>query len=213
MVAWLLAALRSHGPYPVLVLSGEPGSAKSTVVKILRSLVDPNHIPTRVFPATVGLNWLPDIRLPETPRMADFAGWAAACETACWPPGTFLHAYSGNRQDALMDVIESDPVAESIRLLVSASQSWDGSAAELLLALEAVVGERIAKSKRWPGNANVLSKYVRRVAPALRRVGIEILFQRVGWGRRICISLGDDRVTTEKFCRHHINPLRCWVSG
>ena len=52
LVAWLLAALRNRGPYPVLVLFGEPGSAKSTVAKILRSLVDPSHIPTRVFPDT-----------------------------------------------------------------------------------------------------------------------------------------------------------------
>jgi len=35
LVAWLLAALRSRGPYPVLVLSGEPSSAKSTVTQIM----------------------------------------------------------------------------------------------------------------------------------------------------------------------------------
>ena len=52
LVAWLLAALRSSGPYPVLVLSGEPGSAKSTVAKILRALADPSYVPTRVFPNT-----------------------------------------------------------------------------------------------------------------------------------------------------------------
>ncbi len=30
------------------------------------------------------------IRLDRLPRMADFALWAAACETAFWSPGTFL---------------------------------------------------------------------------------------------------------------------------
>ena len=40
-VAWLLAALRDTGPYPLLVLTGEQGSAKSTAAKLLRSLVDP----------------------------------------------------------------------------------------------------------------------------------------------------------------------------
>jgi hypothetical protein len=30
VIAWLLAALRDRGPYPVLVLSGEQGSAKTT---------------------------------------------------------------------------------------------------------------------------------------------------------------------------------------
>src|SRR6516165_9812064 len=41
-VAWLLAALRSVGPYPVLVLLGEQGTAKSTFARIMLSLVDPN---------------------------------------------------------------------------------------------------------------------------------------------------------------------------
>ena len=40
-VAWLLASLRDMGPYPLLVLTGEHGSAKSMGAKLLRSLVDP----------------------------------------------------------------------------------------------------------------------------------------------------------------------------
>lgn len=47
VVAWLLAALRDRGPYPVLVVNGEQGSAKSTLTKILRSLVDPSTAPLR----------------------------------------------------------------------------------------------------------------------------------------------------------------------
>ena len=49
-VAWILAALGSDGPYPVLVLTGEQGSAKSTCARILRSLVDPHHAPLRSVP-------------------------------------------------------------------------------------------------------------------------------------------------------------------
>ena len=48
--AWLLAALRDRGPYPVLVLSGEQGSAKSTFAAILRALLDPNTAPLRALP-------------------------------------------------------------------------------------------------------------------------------------------------------------------
>src|SRR5262249_30230503 len=47
---WLLAALRDRGPYPILVVSGEQGSAKSTFTTILRSLVDPNTAPLRALP-------------------------------------------------------------------------------------------------------------------------------------------------------------------
>ena len=50
VVAWILAALRNCGPYPVLVLSGEQGSAKSTFSAILRSLLDPNSAPLRALP-------------------------------------------------------------------------------------------------------------------------------------------------------------------
>ena len=50
VVAWLLAALRDCGPYPILKVWGEPGSAKSTTVEILRALVDPNKASKRRFP-------------------------------------------------------------------------------------------------------------------------------------------------------------------
>ncbi|MDR3499935.1 MAG: hypothetical protein P4L72_12005 [Parvibaculum sp.] len=50
VVAWVLAALRSHGPYPVIVLSGEQGSAKSTFSEIVRALIDPNVAPLRALP-------------------------------------------------------------------------------------------------------------------------------------------------------------------
>jgi hypothetical protein len=42
IVAWLLAALRDRGPFPVLVVTGQHGSAKSTLLQILRQLIDPN---------------------------------------------------------------------------------------------------------------------------------------------------------------------------
>jgi hypothetical protein len=49
-VAWLLAALRDRGPYPVLALCGVQGAAKSTFTAMLRSLVDPNTAPLRALP-------------------------------------------------------------------------------------------------------------------------------------------------------------------
>jgi hypothetical protein len=48
-VSWLLAAFRDRGPYPVLALSGEQGSAKSTFSAILRALIDPNTAPLRAL--------------------------------------------------------------------------------------------------------------------------------------------------------------------
>jgi hypothetical protein len=58
IVAWLLAALRPVGPYPVLALAGEPGSAKSKAARLLRSLVDPNLAALRSAPRDEGDLWI-----------------------------------------------------------------------------------------------------------------------------------------------------------
>lgn len=50
LLAWLVGSLMPSGPYPVLVLTGEQGSAKSTVARMIRSLVDPSTIPLRSLP-------------------------------------------------------------------------------------------------------------------------------------------------------------------
>lgn len=50
VVAWILAALRNRGPYPVIALSGEQGSAKSTFSGLVRSVLDPNTAPLRALP-------------------------------------------------------------------------------------------------------------------------------------------------------------------
>jgi hypothetical protein len=47
IVAWLLAALRPKGPYPLLAISGEQGSAKTLLSKLLKALIDPNAAPVR----------------------------------------------------------------------------------------------------------------------------------------------------------------------
>jgi hypothetical protein len=50
VVAWLLAALRAGGPYPLFALSGEQGSAKTVLSKLLRALIDPSVAPVRALP-------------------------------------------------------------------------------------------------------------------------------------------------------------------
>jgi hypothetical protein len=76
LVAWLVAALRERGPYPVINVTGEAGSAKSTLLTILRNLIDPNEAGVRAPPRDErdlfitannsyllpydNLSWLPD---------------------------------------------------------------------------------------------------------------------------------------------------------
>jgi hypothetical protein len=121
--------------------------------------------------------------------MADFALWATACETALWPARTFWSAYCGNRDEAVDGVIDSDPIAAAVRVLMSTRTEWMGKASELLGALGDVVGERDAKAKTWPDSPRALSGRLRRAATFLRTVGIEISFGREGRARTRTITI------------------------
>jgi putative DNA primase/helicase len=50
VTAWLVAALRDRGPYPVLVVNGEQGAGKSVFCRMLRLLADPSAAPIRAVP-------------------------------------------------------------------------------------------------------------------------------------------------------------------
>jgi hypothetical protein len=306
VVAWALACLRDRGPYPVIVLSGEQGSAKSSFSAILRSLLDPNTAPLRALPREIrdlfiaasnghvlafdnlsvlppwisdtlcrlatgggfavrqlytdqdevlfdaarpvvlngiedfvsrpdladralfltlepipeehrrseaelwaafeaerprilgalldamveGLRRLPETRLLKLPRMADFATWATACETALWPAGTFCSAYSGNRDDVVEAVIEADPIATAVRTLMAERVEWTGNATKLLRALDEMAADRVARSKEWPSGPRALSGKLRRAATCLRKIGIDIVLdKREGKGRTRIIRI------------------------
>jgi hypothetical protein len=49
IISWLYYAFHPTGPYPILILHGEQGSAKSTTAKILRDLIDPSSSPLRTL--------------------------------------------------------------------------------------------------------------------------------------------------------------------
>lgn len=300
IVAWLVAALNPRGPFPILIINGEQGSAKSLTMRLLRSLVDPNASPNRgeprderdlmvsadnawtitldnlskvspwlsdalcrlstggglstrklhsdrdevVFDAQrpIILNGIPDLaarpdlgdraiamtlpaipedrrrveaeflsefedarpailgalldgvssglrnlrttRLERLPRMADFAQWISAAEPGLgWEPGAFIRAYAENRSLAVEVVIENNAVAKAIRSL-AAERSWEGSASELLPLLENRVSETTRRHRSWPTSPSALGGWLGRLAPALRNVGVDLRFMRVGKGRR-----------------------------
>ncbi|MDQ3748665.1 MAG: DUF3854 domain-containing protein [Acidobacteriota bacterium] len=50
ILAWLVNCFRPDYPFPILNISGEQGTAKSTATKVLRELVDPSLAPFRSAP-------------------------------------------------------------------------------------------------------------------------------------------------------------------
>ena len=297
VVAWLLAALRPGGPYPLLAVSGEQGSAKTVLAKILRALIDPNAAPVRTAPreerdlfiaagnghllafdnlsdlpacvsdalcrlasggsfavrqlytdrdevlfqaarpiilngiediitrpdladraiflnlphlqeerrraenemwcdfvsaqphilgallnaASHGLRALPEVRLQQLPRMADFALWASACETAFCPTGGFLHAYKANRRSAIENVVDADPVAARIRDIMAERTMWSGNASDLLrVGAHPSRDDASRTDVGWPKSPRALAGRLRRVQTPLRALGIDISFGREG---------------------------------
>jgi hypothetical protein len=304
-VAWLLAALYPAGPYPVLALAGEQGSAKSMRANFLRALVDPNSVPLRTLPRSEhdvfiaarnshvlaydnasglpdwlsdtfcrlatgggfstrelytdqdevlfgskrpiilngiddiatrpdladrsivqflaaisdetrklerelwaeferkrprilgallsavshGLKTLPDVKLDRKPRMADLAQWVTACEGALWKKGRFMAAYTGNIEEAVETVLENDQVAAVLRTYIDMTpDGFAGKAGDLLKALNGVVTETQQKAKDWPKNPAVMAKTLRRIAPPLRKIGIDVAFERENRQRRVTIA-------------------------
>jgi hypothetical protein len=310
VVAWLLACFRERGPYPVLLVNGEQGSAKSTFCALVRSLIDPNSAPLRALPredrdlfiaannghvlafdnvsgmqawisdtlcrlstgggfavrklysdtdeelfdasrptilngidsvitrpdladraifltldpiadterkpehellvafererpliigalldgVARGLRELPHTRLDRFPRMADFAVWAAACESAFWSAGTFAVAYRDNRSDIIADVLDADAVASAVITFMETQKGVVTQNASFLLgALGEIITTQQRKSKGWPDTPRALSSRLRRAAPFLRKAGIQIDFggREAGTGKRmITLSAG-----------------------
>ncbi len=54
ILSWLCACFRSSGPYAILIASGEQGTGKSTLIRLLRELCDPHKLPIRAAPHEKG---------------------------------------------------------------------------------------------------------------------------------------------------------------
>ena len=144
------------------------------------NLARPRILGALLDAVSCGLRRLPDVRLERKPRMADFALWSVAVEPACpWPEGTFLQAYARNREGAVEALLDGDPVADVIRAIAP----WSGTATALLEQLNQRVPESLTKRKDWFSRPRQVSDALRRIAPGLRKVGIDVAFTRHGHGR------------------------------
>jgi DNA polymerase I-like protein with 3'-5' exonuclease and polymerase domains len=291
LMAWLVQAFCPTGPYPVLIIQGEQGSAKSTLARMLRAIVDSSTTPVRTSPrnehdlviaasnswvvafdnlsglppwlsdalcrlstgggfgtrtlyendeetlfdatrpvilngitdvatradlldraiilvlptipeeerrpeselweefeealpeilgglfdaVSAALRELPNVDLASLPRMADFAKWATAAESALGMElGEFMEAYTGSRQEINERALEADPVALAVMKLMVNKDEWVGTAMELLKELGKHVEDDVRKYKTWPKQPQHLSRHLKRLAPVLRTESIEV---------------------------------------
>lgn len=127
---------------------------------------------------SAALSGIAAVKLDRLPRMADFAKWATAAETALgMEPGGFMAVYNRNRAAVNENAIEADPLASAIVELIegTAGGEWEGNATQLLADLEGTqtATDAVKKMKAWPKAANSLSRRLPRIATLLRSAGIE----------------------------------------
>lgn len=303
VVAFAIACLFPTGPYPILLLSGEQGSAKSTTLRVLKRLIDPSAAELRRQPTDLrdlmiaannswfcvfdnvsqvsnevcdtmcvistgggfsrkmnytdsdetildvmrpqAINGIGDFAsrgdlldraivitppvIPEErredersfwgrfdaakpallgallncvsmalrnldttvikakPRMADFARLAVAAEPAYNAAGamSFLDLYLDNRAQSTASILETSPLARVLWELIKTDHRWIGSSRLLFTELTKLAADADKRSPGWPVAENRVKTAIQRIAPALRRVGIDAFYHRTkinrGW--------------------------------
>ncbi len=119
--------------------------------------------------------------------MADAAKWITAAEPAFnWKGGTFLDAYAANRaignEIALESSVVFEPLvkfmAEQDRLFslqvthLGTEHTWTGTMTDLLDGLNLTFGDDKRRPKDWPNKPQSLSTELKRIAPNLRKLGV-----------------------------------------
>ncbi len=130
---------------------------------------------------SVALGRIGSVRLPESPRMADFAKWVTAAEPALgWTHGAFMESYAANKQSVVDAAIEGNPFAEAIICLIGENGPWEGTATDLLRVLKTQYPLLADDPQCFPRHPNKVSSELRRVRPLLGSRYISLKFERRG---------------------------------
>jgi len=126
---------------------------------------------------SAALRNLPAVKPTSLPRMADFARFGMAAESALgFPEGTFMAAYRQDRLAVHNIALESSPIVPPLWRLAQKG-TWVGVSRDLLLALVACTRpEEQRQSCGWPGDPGKLTSQLKRLVPNLRATGLEVQF-------------------------------------
>lgn len=131
----------------------------------------------------------------ELPRMADAAKFVTAAEPMLgWESGTFINAMVEDRRYVRELELEAIPIARFIIDYMTASDkaSWSGTATDLYRELRRVFGDRedLYFERDIPRDPVKIGNQLRRIAPALREKGLEVITgKRVGKHRTRIIEI------------------------
>jgi hypothetical protein len=115
--------------------------------------------------------------------------WIVAAELSLpLEPGRFKQTYKANRGRATAMALEASPVGEALLAFMEERHEWEGIAKELKQQLEAFLSsnndyEKV-NTKGWPHFAKGMADALRRIAPDLRMLGIEVTFLERETSRR-----------------------------
>jgi hypothetical protein len=127
------------------------------------------------------------VNMPESPRMADFAEFSIACETSLgFRSGSFVEAYQENARDAVSVVLEEPAAQLLVKFAEKNQDGWKGTATELLNELTFPLP---VHDKTFPRSANAFSTTLKRLAPGLRSVGVNLIFGHKAHGGRRLIEI------------------------
>jgi hypothetical protein len=124
------------------------------------------------------------------PRMADFAVFGEAVARALGEKsGRFLEILLTTRSRADQDALLGSPVARTLFQWLRKQKTFTGTYTILLEELNAEADADTRKRKNWPVNPQSLSGLVRRISPALRRVGVDITHTTVGRAKTRTVTI------------------------
>ena len=133
-----------------------------------------------------GLKQLPQVKVPDLPRLADFALWGSAIENAFATTGSFLAAFTTSQAVAPDATVEVSPVAAAIGGFMEDQNSWDGTTTQLWRALQTrdQAEARPTETKGWPHDPISFGIALTKVIPTLRKIGIAVTRDRATSRRR-----------------------------